>query len=102
MNLSIYGATSTPRAMAVPASPMSPPFLTCNGFEGLLNISTSWSMICIMRRWSPWLWHSLICLDRPQLEARETLFCCLLFEVERRRLALLIHLVDELSRDGRI
>jgi hypothetical protein len=62
INFSIYGAISTPSAIAVPAKPMRPPFLACRGLEGLLNMSTSWSTIWAIRLWSPCWWHSRICL----------------------------------------
>lgn len=40
-NFSMYGAIPTPRAIAVPAKPINPPFRTWRGFEALLNISMS-------------------------------------------------------------
>lgn len=61
-NFSIYGAIPTPRAIAVPASPINPPFRTWRGLEVLLNISTSWSTIWLIRLLSPCRLHSLVSL----------------------------------------
>ena len=61
-NFSMYGAISTPNAIAVPARPMRPPLRMCKGFDGLLNMSTSWSTIWAILLWSPCWLHSRICL----------------------------------------
>ena len=61
-NFPMYGAIPTPRAIAVPASPINPPFRTWRGLEVLLNISTSWSIIWLIRLLSPCRLHSLVSL----------------------------------------
>lgn len=58
MNLGMYGAISTPRAMAVAANPIRPPLRTCNAFEVGTKRSISWSIIWLIRPASPFWWHS--------------------------------------------
>ena len=72
-NFSMYGAIPTPRAIAVPANPISPPFRTWRGLEVLLNISTSWSTIWLIRLLSPCWLHSLVSLRAEDCQGEQLL-----------------------------